>query len=153
MSRQCQPVAVLKASGSRHYTKAELAEREAHEIKAPVPETITPPNYLPKALIEKFEHLATILLKIGIYSELDGDGLARYLIAEHNYLRITNKLSAALGAGNIDAASKLTAMQDRFFKQCRAAASDLGLTISSRCRLQAPFVFDEEPSEEAELFG
>ena len=29
-------------------------------------------------------------------------------------------------------------MQDKAFKQVRAAASDLGLTISSRCRLVVP---------------
>ena len=28
--------------------------------------------------------------------------------------------------------------QDKVFKQCRAAASDLGLTITSRCRIVVP---------------
>lgn len=35
-------------------------------------------------------------------------------------------------------------IHDRYFKQCRASASDLGLTISSRCKLVVPKT-EEEP--------
>lgn len=34
--------------------------------------------------------------------------------------------------------SELLINQDKLFKQCRQASSDLGLTISSRCRLVIP---------------
>jgi P27 family predicted phage terminase small subunit len=147
-------VAALRAGGSRHYAKAALADREARELKAPPMETIEPPRYLPAALAQKFRKLAPILARMGILSELDGDCLARYLIAESNYLRATNRVTAAINAGSTDDAGKWSAMQDRFFKQCRACGSDLGLTVSSRCRLVLPQVGAEERSEEeADLYG
>ena len=37
-------------------------------------------------------------------------------------------------------------LRDKALKQCRACASDLGLTISSRCKLVAPKA--EEPVKE-----
>jgi len=35
----------------------------------------------------------------------------------------------------LESASRI---QDRFFKQCQRAAADLGLTVTSRCRLVLP---------------
>jgi P27 family predicted phage terminase small subunit len=45
--------------------------------------------------------------------------------------------------------------QDKLFKQCRASAMDLGLTISSRCRLVIPTTDNKEKelSIEDRLFG
>lgn len=87
-------------------------------------------------------------------SELDADALARYLLAESNYLRVTSRLVSALNTGNLADADKLSSMQDRFFRQCRAGASDLCLTVSGRCSLLLPDgdLAGGNP-EEAELFG
>lgn len=50
--------------------------------------------------------------------------------------------------------SELLINQDKLFKQCRQASSDLGLTISSRCRLVIPKKDDGKPkSKEEERFG
>jgi P27 family predicted phage terminase small subunit len=98
--------------------------------------------------------IAPVLIRMGILSELDADGLARYLIAESNYLRVTNRLTAALNSGNLADADKLSSMQDRFFRQCRSAGSDLGLTVSSRCSLVLPGGYQpDEPIEDGDLFG
>lgn len=151
MPRQKQPAAVLRAKGSRHYSKDELDTREAMEVRPPKPEQIKPPPYLPESLREKFDEVARAMTDLGIMTNLDSDGLARYLIAESNYLRMSVRLTSAMNAGNVDAAYKLSSMQDRFFRQCRAAAGDLGLTISSRCGLLVP----PSPSRKArdDLFG
>lgn len=151
MARRRQPVAVLRCSGSRHYSKAELAAREAAELRPARAEGVKPPPYLPESLRGKFDEVAQALAGLGVMTELDGDGVARYLLAEANYLRLSVRLTAAMNAGNIDAAYKLSSMQDRFFRQCRAAANDLGLTISSRCGLLVPPQADRR--EEDELFG
>lgn len=150
-----QPVSVLRASGSRHYSKAQLEEREAREPKAPPVTTLEPPSYLTGVLAEKFRRLAPILIRMGVLTALDADGLARYLIAEQNYLRATNRLTAAMNAGNTADADKWSAIQDRFFRQCRAAGTDLGLTVSSRCGLELPpgCAEEEAPGEEADLYG
>lgn len=155
MPRKRQSVAALRASGSRHYSKAQLQEREAQEVKAPPVERLPPPIYLPPSLRAKFEQLAPVLIRMGVLTSLDADGLARYLIAEQNYLRATNRLTAAMNAGNTAEADKWSAIQDRFFRQCRAAGSDLGLTVSGRCSLVLPpgYAAEEAPGEEADLFG
>lgn len=154
MSAPKKSVAALRASGSRHYSKAKLAEREAQEVKAPPVTSLDPPSYLPASLAEKFRKLAPVLICMGVLSEIDGDCLARYLIAESNYLRVTSRLTSALNTGNLQDADKWSAMQDRFFKQCRAAGSDLGLTVTGRCRLVLPEGITKEGEYgEGDLFG
>lgn len=151
MPRQRQPTAVLRANGSRHYSKGELNAREAMEVRPSKPEQIKPPPYLPESLREKFDEVAKAMTDLGVMTSLDSDGLARYLIAESHYLRMSVRLTAAMNAGNVDAAYKLASMQDRFFRQCRAAAGDLGLTVSSRCGLIVPQVPGRKGQDD--LFG
>ena len=38
-------------------------------------------------------------------------------------------------------------IQERYFKQCRSSANDLGLSISSRCKLVVPEINQETPKE------
>lgn len=155
MSKPRKSVAALRASGSRHYSKEQLEEREAREVKAPPAKELEPPSYLTESLAEKFRQLAPILIKMGVLSSLDADGLARYLIAEQNYLRATNRLTKAMNAGNTAEADKWSAMQDRFFRQCRAAGSDLGLTVTGRARLELPPGYEPDipTGEDGDLFG
>ena len=83
-------------------------------------------------------------------SNLDCDALARYLQAESEYERVTlqlNKEQLMIEEYNEQEEKiyvvnkeyeRLVIVQDKFFKQARSAASDLGLTISSRCKLVLP---------------
>ena len=48
---------------------------------------------------------------------------------------------------------KLDKRQDRFFKQASTMARDLGLTISSRCKLQVPVKEEEKPVNKFARFG
>lgn len=155
MPRNRKPVAALRANGSRHYSKAQLEEREAREPKVPPVTTLEPPSYLTQSLAAKFRKLAPILIRMGVLTSLDADGLARYLIAEQNYLRATNRLTAAMNTGNTAETDKWSAIQDRFFRQCRSAGSDLGLTVTGRCSLELPpgYADEEAPGEEGDLFG
>lgn len=45
MAGQRQPIALVQAKGKKHLTKAEIAERERTEVKAPS-DRVTPPSYL-----------------------------------------------------------------------------------------------------------
>ena len=45
MAGQRQPIALVQAKGKKHLTKAEIAEREQTEVKAPS-DRVTPPSYL-----------------------------------------------------------------------------------------------------------
>ena len=107
------------------------------------------PEYLSEREKEEFWKIAKILLDIGIMTELDEECLAHYLIANSNYIQYTKKIrelnNKILNAKRADAKKKAESeidtyliYQDRALKQCRACANDLGLSISSRCKLVMP---------------
>lgn len=135
--RNRQPVDLIVAKGKKHLTKAEIETRKAQEIKVDFKD-VKAPDYLPESLHKEFDEIAGKLLAIGVMTELDEDALARYLLSKQTYLQYTSLLTKALKSNRIGDADKLTTMQDKAFKQCRASASDLGLTIASRCRLVLP---------------
>ena len=159
-----QPIALLEAKGRKHLTKAEIAERRASEVQ-PATDEIKPPSYLTAAQKKHFVKLADQLGKIKIMGETDVDTLARYVVAETQYqdaVKEQRKLAKdrpskdddmskkeyfeALDAWNgaMDAADK---RQERYFKQASTLARDLGLTISSRCKLVVPKSDEEKPKE------
>lgn len=146
--RPKEPINLIIAKGNKHLTKQEIAERQSAEIQ--VQHTnIEVPDYLNEQEKEEFNRITEILLDIGIMSELDEDCLAHYLIANSNYKKYTNKLRNL--EKKLDKAKKkdekkeilqdidlYLIYQDRALKQCRACASDMGLSISSRCKLVMP---------------
>ena len=121
-------------------TKKEIAKREAEELSVPIPTTVRPPDYIADApkLVEEFNEIAEQLIALRILTELDADSLARYLLAKQNYLQYTALLNSAIRKNKVAEMAQIQTMQDKAFKQVRVAASDLGLTISSRCRLVVP---------------
>lgn len=156
MAGQRQPIAAIKAKGAKHLTQAEIAEREASEVKAPIADAkrITPPKYLPKRLHERFCAFARQLIELSLLSTLDYDVLARYLVAEECYNKLIGRQARAIREGELDEVDQLSRLQERYFKQCRACANDLGLTVSSRCRLVVPQVqAPQEVDSNADLFG
>lgn len=139
-----QPIELVLAKGKKNLTKAEIEQRRAQEIKVDFKD-VTPPDYLPAKLRKDFEEIAEKLLAIGIMTELDEDCLARYLIAQGNYLNYTKLLAKAMRAEDMDGILKAQRAQDVAFRQCQSAANALGLTISSRCKLVMPQVEAPEP--------
>jgi P27 family predicted phage terminase small subunit len=142
---QRQPIELIIANGRKNLTKAEIEYRKNTEVKAPVGDC-SPPDYLPAKLKEEFESIADKLISIGIMTELDVDLLARYLLSKQAYLGLTSRYMKMLSSGNPADLEKIANLQDKSFKQCQSAARDLGLTISSRCKLVVPKV-DDEPKE------
>lgn len=154
--RQRQPIKLVMEKGKKHLTKQEIEEREKTEIVVAYKD-VKPPTYLSQKQKKEFVELADKLVGIGIMTELDEDCLARYLISRDNYIRFTKLLNKSFREANskknIDKLPKIEEkiesyliQQDRAFKQCRASASDLGLSISSRCRLIMPSQ-PEQPKE------
>lgn len=142
-----RPIEVLKATGKKHLTKAETEARERSEVKPPTPKQVRAPDFLPTDLRKEFNDLSRQLVALEIFAKLDRDTLARYLIAQQIYLRATNHVEAALDAGDQKEAVNWSSVQDRYFKQCRNCANDLGLTISSRCKLVVPQREEEDVSD------
>ena len=133
-----QPTDLVKASGRKHLSKAEEAERRSHEVQVDRPKTAKPPKWLPAQLAKDFRALGKQLIAAGIYTNLDADTLAHYLIAQHQWLIATGETETALAAKDLEEAEKWGRLQDRYFKQARNCANDMGLTVTSRCRLVVP---------------
>jgi P27 family predicted phage terminase small subunit len=174
MGRARQPVSLLVYKGKKNLTKKDIEERAAQEVKA-ASDNIKPPTYLPRDLKKEFKKTSNDLLQVGIMTNLDVDALARFLLAKKMYLEVTDALmkcpptvevhwykkdeyGEVIEEGDKDIAnedySALLINQDKLFKQCRVAASDLGLTIASRCRLVVPKSDKQkEQTEEEKRFG
>lgn len=138
MSGTRQPTDVVKANGRKHLSKTEEAERRASEVHVEKPKTVKAPKWVPAQLKKSFRQLAEKLLACGLYTDLDADNLGRYLISQHQYLMATEQAEYALTAGDQENADAWGKIQERYFKQARNCANDMGLTVTSRCRLIVP---------------
>ncbi len=152
MARPRQPIELIEAKGKKHLTKAEIETRKNSELKVSL-KNVCIPNYLPVKLKREFEEIASKLLQVGVMTELDEDCLARYLLAKKSYLKYTSMLNKAIKENSIIEMEKLMNMQDKSFKQCRASANDLGLTIASRCKLVMPETKEQPKENKFAKFG
>ena len=173
------PVNLMLAQGTHHFSKRELDERRSKEVKVPFTEIIAP-DYLTAKQKKNFTYYAEKLAAINIYTELDADVLAQYVIALELYImysdqikKIVKKAEAVNAWKAIDNISRncenswqivelleklvrrqrvselssLTTLQDKAFKQCVACARELGLTITSRAKIEVPPPPDGEDDE------
>lgn len=151
MAKPRQPIALIEYKGRKHLTKQEVAQRQAGEVQAPA-NNVKPPGYLSTSQKKEFRKIAGVLLAIGIMSDLDCDALGRYIQSQEKYVQYDNMVNQIIASIDDDLESncvlleKYENLRDKALKQCRACASDLGLTISSRCKLVAPKL--EEPVKE-----
>ena len=113
MAGKRQPLAALQANARKHLTKAEIAERSAAEVHLKKPKRISVPAWLPEDLKGDFRKISKELLDADLgASQLDRDTIGRLVVAQAQYAAAT--------------------------RMVRACANDLGLTITSRCRLIVP---------------
>ena len=174
MAGKKQPIALVQAKGKKHLTKAEIALREAQELH-PDADKVAPPDWLDKKQRKRFVELAAPLIELKIMTNLDCEALARLVKAESDYIamvQVIDKLPLTLeerhykigpdGKPEIDETTgekivvtkvvvndtraALLQQQDKLWKQCRQGATDFGLTIAGRCRLVAPVVKEEKPT-------
>lgn len=143
-----QPTDVIKANGRKHLSKPEEAERRNREVKVPAAKTARPPQWLPEWLKKDFRTLGKKLIAARLYTELDADTLGRYLVAQHQWVAATRELNDALDAQDLEQADAWGRIQDRHFKQARNCANDMGLTVTSRCRLVVPESSGQKPEDQ-----
>ena len=170
MAGQRQPTDLVVMNGRKHLTKAEIEERKNAEVTAPC-DKVRPPSYLTPEQKKQFRKIAKELLEIKLISNLDCDALARLLIAQTQYIEITEQIRdtplmedvpvyetrenpdtgekerVQVGTRQVvnGERERLMIIQDRCMKQCRQGASDFGLTVSSRCRLVVPKPQQQKP--------
>ena len=148
MGRPRKPIGLHLAEGNpSHLTKDEIEERQNGELDVPFLD-VKPPEYLTgEKQIEKFNYFAKMLLALGIFTELDVDCLARYIMSEQLYLQYTNLLVKLIKSKDFDQMSRIQGLQDKAFRQCHHCARTLGLTITDRARLVVPQPPDDEDDE------
>lgn len=170
MAGQRQPTDLVVMNGRKHLTKAEIEARKNAEVTAPC-DKVRPPSYLTPEQKKQFRKIAKELLEIKLISNLDCDALARLLIAQTQYIEITEQIRATplmedvpvyemrenpdtgekervqVGTRQVVSGERerLMIIQDCCMKQCRQGASDFGLTVSSRCRLVVPKPQQQKP--------
>lgn len=158
MARPREPIDLIAAKGRKHLTIAEYAERKNAEVTAPA-DNIKPPAFLLKKEREKFEEIAKQLVDLKIMTNLDCDVLARYIKAETEYIKVTKQVQKikflpdkksmvseeAQLAEQYAQYEHLSKIQNRLMKACNENAKELGLTISSRCKLVIPKEKEEKP--------
>lgn len=137
MSGQRQPIELLIAKGKKNLTKEEIQERRDSEIK-PIADNIIAPGYLTKKQKDEFYKISGQLEKLKIMGETDVDALARYIVANDLYITAVKKLRSSEVKNDPIMFELWGRNQERYFKQCRSSANDLGLSISSRCKLVVP---------------
>lgn len=143
--RPREPVDLILAKGRKHLSEQEYEDRKNSELQVPFTD-VQPPDYLTEAQKEKFQDIADKLIQLGIMTELDIDCLARYVLSHDLYLEYNSKITQLLQLGDINELRAIQTMQDKAFKQAQSSARDLGLTITSRCKIVVP----QPPSNEAD---
>lgn len=93
---------------------------------------VTCPRYLDGTLRERWELLAPKLAAMGTLDDLNADLLAKYILAENEYLRVSNLVQSAISRGDPEDSNKWLAAQDRLTKQIMSLGDELGLNPSSR---------------------
>ena len=148
MGRNREPAALSEAKGSSNIGKDELKRRYEQELKVDLTE-VHAPSWLDGGSAEEFYEIAAKLAHVDerLFTELDEDVLARYLVAKSSYVEMTSLVSKEMKkkrGQDVDKLAKLTRAQNTYFNQCHTCASALGLTITSRCRIVIPKV-EEAP--------
>lgn len=147
MPRHPEPIDLLIAKGRSHLTQKEIEERRARELVVPF-KKINPPDYLrDEKSREEFHEIAGKLDDLKIWTELDADCLARYILSKALYLKYTSLLTTLINKKDFSEMTRVQNLQDKAFKQCQSCARDLGLTITSRCKLSIPQVDSDEDYE------
>lgn len=158
MARPREPIDLIAAKGRKHLTNEEYEGRKQSEVTASA-DNVKPPGFLSKKEREKFEELAKQLIELKIMTNLDCDVLARYIKAETEYIKVTkqiqkikflpDKKSTVTEDVQLEEQyakyNYLSKIQNRLMKACNENARELGLTISSRCRLVVPKGKEEKP--------
>lgn len=150
--RRKEPIHLLLMKDKAKLTKAVIEKRKAEEVVAKA-DRVVAPRYLPAELQLEFKTIATELLRIELISNLDVDTLARFILARCEYVRTMELLRSIDPADDIQWYNKVLEANNKLFTQCRNSANDLGLNISSRCKLLVPKPKTEEPSEFDKKFG
>lgn len=152
--RRKQPIALLEYKGKARKTKAEIEKRKKEEIQAN-PASGVAPNYLDREQKALYKKYAKALLSLNIFADIDEWTLAAFVKSYFQWRRILGLLEEfcldVKDEESMKTYKNLCIEQNRWFSQCRSLASDMGLNVTSRCKLVAPEK-EEKPENKFESF-
>ncbi|WP_367173773.1 phage terminase small subunit P27 family [uncultured Clostridium sp.] len=172
IARPRQPTDLVVLKGKKHLTKDEIKSRKSNEVKVKS-DKVKAPSYLAKIEKKEFNKIAKELIEIGIMSNLDVDSLSFFIKTRKEYLKITKEVDDRAPTKVVKVLDyddegiligdheevildedyeTLLKMQLRVLDTCRKCASDLGLSITSRCRLVVPQEDDDKPENKFSRF-
>ena len=127
----------------------EYEEKKSGELEVPFTNVKPPESLTTKKQIEEFNDIAGKLLALNIFTELDVDALARYILSKELYHIYTKKLKAFLRLPDADLRdiNALQQLQDKAYRQCVTGANELCLNVTSRAKLVIPRPPDDEDDE------
>ena len=139
------PTALVELKGKKHFTKAALEERRNAEVNADT-DNIVPPDYLTEKQAGEFLALADELKRCEIMTNLDCDALARFVVARSDYADYVKLMrSIPKTVDNLQELKEADKLKRGAFLDCNTAAKELGMTISSRCKLVVPKKEESKP--------
>jgi len=164
--RNKQPLSVVQGKGKKHLTRQEIKERmEQEESIKGYADNVEPPSYLTAAQKKEFNKIAAELIRLEIFSNLDVDSLARYIDSKTQYIQMIKELKKIKPTETVTKPDgkkltfanedypKLQRVKNALFGECRAAAADLGLTITSRLKLVLPPKEEKKTESKFAKFG
>lgn len=89
--RKREPIDLVAAKGKKHLSRAEYNERKDQELDVPFKD-VEPPDYLTAEQKKEFDAYAEKLLALDIFTELDVDVLAQFVIARTLYVKYSKQL-------------------------------------------------------------
>lgn len=90
------------------------------------------PGYLAGKLAERWAELAPELVRMGTLDRLNADILAKYILAENEYLKISQNVQNAVNGNDGDAAVKWINAQAKLSDQIMKLGAELGITPGAR---------------------
>ena len=142
MGRPRQPIGLLQTKGKKHLTKNEIGinikllgeKTEAYYCMDCLADYL---GCTVQELLDKIEEFYE-LVKLEIMGETDNDALARLVIAQGRYEDANELLDRFDFEDDPKAYEIASRIYAKRLDELRKLASDLGLTISSRCKLAVP---------------
>lgn len=98
------------------------------------PPSLPCPVYLAGALEARWKQIAPELQRLGTLDALNADLLGKYILAENEYLRISQLVQECIARGDAEDGGKWIAAQDRLTKQILALSAELGISTTARRR-------------------
>ena len=144
--RYKEPVSLVIAKGKKHLTKDEIERRRKEELNVPS-DAIEAPAYLTKTQKKAFDEIAQMLIGLEIMTNLDCDALASYIVARDGWVNAGKQLRKKEVKENPKLINQWSLIESRYRKDMRTAATDLGLTNTSRGKIVAPITEAPTPPE------